>query len=237
MNPESTETQAVVLMSGGLDSTTVLAIAIEQGFTPLAVTFNYGQNHAVEVQLARQLAQEFGVEHVILPLPFSPIGASTLLGAGQVPDEPQEGAGSGGIPSTYVPARNTIFLSWALGIAEARGARDIFIGVNALDYSGYPDCRPEFIQAFERLANLGTREGGELQESCGEPYFRIHTPLSDLRKSEIISQGVALGIDYSKTLSCYNPSESGEACGRCDSCGLRRRGFDEAGIPDPTSYS
>ena len=228
---------AIVLMSGGLDSTTVLAIARAQGFAVTAVTFDYGQNHAIEVERARSIVGAHGAEHLVLELPFGHVGASALLGEGDVPDEPTEGAGHDGIPSTYVPARNTIFLSWALGLAEARQARDIFIGVNALDYSGYPDCRPEFIRCFERLANLATKEGVEHQNHHGEPYFRIHTPLAELTKADIIRKGVELGVDYAATLSCYQPDPHGGACGRCDSCGLRRRGFEQAGVPDPTHYS
>ena len=224
---------AVVLFSGGLDSSTVLAIALEEGFQPIPVTFLYGQNHAIEVEAADRVAKSLRVVPPLkLELPFGQIGGSSLLGEGAIPKEPEGGAGSGEIPSTYVPARNLTFLSFAIGIAEARGARDIFIGVNALDYSGYPDCRPQFIDAFVRAANLGTRDGSTAEE----PWWRIHTPLIELTKAQIITRGTALGVDYSETISCYDPTSAGQACGVCDSCGLRRRGFEDAEIPDPTRY-
>ena len=224
---------AVVLMSGGLDSTTVLAIARDEGWTPLPITFRYGQTHEVEVGRAEHIVRSLGIsEHLVLPVPFEVIGGSALLGEGAIPAEPPGGAGGGEIPSTYVPARNTVFLALAAAVAEARAIRDIFVGVNALDYSGYPDCRPEFIAAFEAMLNLGTRAG----VTSDEPWFRIHAPLVELRKSQIIQRGAALGVDYSETVSCYDPDPQGRACGRCDSCGLRRRGFQEADVPDPTRY-
>lgn len=224
---------ALVLTSGGLDSTTVLAIARAEGFVPLALTFHYGQTHDVEVERARQIAAEAEVaEHLVLELPLGQIGGSSLLGQGSIPDEDLAETREPEIPSTYVPARNLIFLSLAAGVAEARAIRDIFVGVNALDYSGYPDCRPEFIESFQRTVNLGTREGSTREE----PWFRVHMPLVDLRKSEIIQRGLALGVDYSRTVSCYQADDEGRACGRCEACGLRRRGFEEAGTPDPTLY-
>ncbi len=224
---------AVVLHSGGLDSSTVLAIARADGFDPLPVSFRYGQTHAIEVRAAMNVTAALGVRAPLeVDLPFGQIGGSALLGEGEIPAEPPEGAGSGGIPATYVPARNLIFLAFAVGIAEARGLRDIYIGVNALDYSGYPDCRREFIEAFARAADHGTRDGS----TAGETWWRIHTPLIDATKAEIIRRGAELGVDYSLTVSCYDPDESGLACGRCDACGLRRRGFAEAGISDPTRY-
>jgi len=226
----------VVLFSGGLDSTTTLAIAIREGFAPLPVTFRYGQTHAAEVLAAERVAAALGSPPPLhLELPFGRIGGSALLGEGEIPAEPPEGAGSGGIPATYVPARNLAFLSLAVAIAEARGMRDIYIGVNALDSSGYPDCRPPFLAAFARAADLGTREGTARGDETG-PWWRIRAPLVALTKAEIIRRGIELGVDYSLTVSCYAADPSGRACGRCDSCGLRRRGFAAAGIPDPTRY-
>ncbi|MHC4935323.1 MAG: 7-cyano-7-deazaguanine synthase QueC [Planctomycetota bacterium] len=237
MSP-SPRPSAVVLFSGGLDSSTILAIAIEEGFAPIPVSFLYGQNHAVEVEAARRVARSLGAPAPLeLELPFGRIGGSSLLGDGPIPAEPPEGAGQGGIPSTYVPARNLTFLSLAVGIAEARGARDIFIGVNALDYSGYPDCRPAFIEAFRRAADAGTRDGSTAGDAADAGWWRIHTPLLELTKAQIVSRGHALGVDHSLTLSCYDPTPTGLACGRCDSCGLRRRGFEEAGLDDPTPYA
>ena len=231
--PDEERSPAIVLFSGGLDSSTVLAIAREEGFAPIPVTFLYGQNHAIEVEAADRVARSLGAPPPLrLELPFAAIGGSSLLGEGETPAEPAEGAGSGAIPSTYVPARNLTFLSFAVAIAEARGARDLFLGVNALDYSGYPDCRPEFIEAFTRAANAGTRDGA----TAADPWWRVHTPLSHSSKAEIIARGSALGVDYALTISCYDPADDGRACGRCDSCGLRRRGFEEAGIADPTRY-
>lgn len=220
--------KAVVLLSGGLDSATALAIAREQGYVCHALSFDYGQRHAAELNAARRVAESLGVaEHKILPLSLDAIGGSALTDeAIAVPEE-----GSEGIPVTYVPARNTVFLSLALGWAEVLGARDLFVGVNAVDYSGYPDCRPEFIAAFENLANLATRAGVE-----GE-HFRIHAPLIEMTKAEIIQTGQKLGVDYGLTVSCYQADAEGRACGRCDSCRFRAQGFAQAGIPDPTRYS
>ena len=218
---------AVVLVSGGLDSATVLAIARERGHRCHALSFDYGQRHRAELDASNRVATVLGaVEHRILPLPVGELGGSALTDDRiAVPEQPGKG-----IPVTYVPARNTIFLACALGYAEVIGARDIYIGVNAIDYSGYPDCRPEFIAAFERLANLATKAG---VEGTG---MRIHAPLIELTKAEIIRRGTALGVDYSMTISCYQPDASGLACGRCDSCRLRRAGFEHAGIADPTRY-
>jgi 7-cyano-7-deazaguanine synthase len=219
-------TPAVILLSGGLDSYTAAAIAAREGFALHALTIHYGQRHAQEIAAARAVARALGVaRHLEIPLDLRGIGGSALTSDEPVPRDraivPDE------IPSTYVPARNTIFLSLALGWAEAIGARDLVIGVNALDYSGYPDCRPEFIEAFERLAALATRAGVE-----GE-RFRIHAPLIQLSKADIIRRGLTLGLDYGLTHSCYDPHADGTPCGRCDSCLLRARGFAEAGIPDP----
>jgi 7-cyano-7-deazaguanine synthase len=220
--------KAVVLYSGGLDSTTCLAIARSEGFEPYAMSFDYGQRHAVELELARSNARAAGaVEHLVVEFDYRKVGESALTADIEVP----KGGVGVGIPVTYVPARNTIFLSFALGWAEALGSFDIFIGVNALDYSGYPDCRPEYIAAFEIMANLATKSG---VEKTG--HFRIHAPLIHLRKSEIIRLGVALGVDYGCTHSCYDPTPGGLACGRCDSCRLRLKGFAEAGMTDPVKY-
>lgn len=221
------EKRAVVLVSGGLDSATVLAQARADGFRCYALTFDYGQRHRIELDAARRVARALGAaEHRVARLDLTWVGGSALTDASiPVPDHPGEG-----IPITYVPARNTVFLSIALGWAEVLGARDIFIGANAVDYSGYPDCRPAFIEAFERLANLGTRAGVEGRE------FAVHAPLIHLRKSEIIQAGVRLGVDFSLTLSCYSPDAAGRACGHCDSCRLRAQGFAAAGVPDPTTY-
>jgi len=218
--------RAVALLSGGLDSYTAAAIAKAQRFTLFALTIHYGQRHAREVEAARAVARALGVErHLELEVDLRKIGGSSLTSDIPVPHERDLSAD--GIPSTYVPARNTIFLSLALGWAEAVGAHDIVIGVNALDYSGYPDCRPEFIAAFERLAGLATREGVE------GGRFRVHAPLITLSKAEIIQRGLELGLDYGLTHSCYDPSPDGRPCGTCDSCVLRARGFREAGIADP----
>jgi 7-cyano-7-deazaguanine synthase len=219
--------KAVVLLSGGMDSATVLAIAREQGYEVYALSFRYGQRHSAELEAARQLAHALGAaEHKIIDLDLTSIGGSALTDpAIAVPDSPSEG-----IPVTYVPARNTVFLSIALGWAEVLGSQDIFIGVNAVDYSGYPDCRPEFIRAFEAMANLATKAGVEGQR------LHIHTPLIDLSKADIIRRGHDLGLEYSLTVSCYNADEQGRACGVCDACRLRRKGFEDVGLPDETRY-
>jgi 7-cyano-7-deazaguanine synthase len=216
-----------VLLSGGLDSATTLAIARAHGLRCHALSFDYGQRHRPELEAARRVAQALGAcEHRILPMPIGELGHSALTDESiPVPEQPGTG-----IPVTYVPARNTVFLACALGYAEVVAACDIYIGVNAVDYSGYPDCRPEFIAAFEKVANLATRAAVE-----GRP-MRIRAPLIELSKAEIIRRGVALGVDYSITVSCYQPDAEGRACGRCDSCRLRRAGFERAGIADPTRY-
>jgi 7-cyano-7-deazaguanine synthase len=221
--------KAVILYSSGLDSTTCLAIAQDQGFIPYAISFDYGQRHRHELDLARANAKKLGaVEHLVVAFDLRQVGGSALTSEIEVP---KEGVGND-IPVTYVPARNTIFLSFALGWAEVLGAYDIFIGVNALDYSGYPDCRPEYIDAYQRMANLATKAGVE-----GTGHFTIHTPLINLTKAEIIRQGTALGVDYSQTHSCYDPTPEGLSCGVCDSCRLRLKGFSEAGLNDPLRYA
>ncbi len=221
--------KAVILYSAGLDSTTCLAIAGAQGFTPFAISFDYGQRHRHELNLARANAKKMGaVEHLVVAFDLRQVGGSALTSEISVP---KEGVGQE-IPVTYVPARNTIFLSFALGWAEVLGAFDIFIGVNALDYSGYPDCRPAFIESYQKMANLATRAGVE-----GKGRFTIHTPLINMTKSEIIKQGIALGVDYSQTHSCYDPTPDGLSCGYCDSCRLRLKGFREAGLTDPLLYT
>src|SRR5215468_10358179 len=224
--------KAVVLLSGGLDSATALAVARHEGFACHALTIAYGQRHAIELAAARRVAEAQGaVEHRVMNLDLRAFGGSALTDAIPVPRDRPEEEMSAGIPSTYVPARNTIFLSLALGWAEVLGSFDVFMGVNAIDYSGYPDCRPEFVAAFERLANLATKAGVE-----GKGAFRIHAPLVQLRKAEIIRLGQSLGVDYSLTHSCYDPAPDGAACGHCDACQLRRAGFEAAGVPDPTRY-
>jgi len=221
--------KAVILYSGGLDSTTCMAIARAEGFAPCAMSFAYGQRHAVELARAKEYAPQVGAEeHLVVEIDLRKIGGSALTADITVP---KEGVGSD-IPVTYVPARNTIFLSFALGWAEVLGAFDIFIGVNALDYSGYPDCRPEYVAAFEAMANLATKAAVE-----GAGRYRIHTPLIDLSKGEIIRRGLALGVDYALTHSCYDPTPEGLACGGCDSCRLRLKGFAEAGVKDPVAYA
>ena len=219
--------KAVVLLSGGLDSATALAMARAQGYDCYALSMDYGQRHSTELVAARRVSEAQGVvEHMIVPLALDAFGGSALTDLDiDVPREAEEG-----IPVTYVPARNTIFLSLALGWAEVLGARDIFVGVNAVDYSGYPDCRPEFISAFETLANLATKAGVE-----GDG-FTVHAPLIKLTKGEIIRQGVELGVDYGLTISCYQADDQGRACGVCDSCRFRAQGFAEAGVDDPTAY-
>jgi len=224
--------KAVVLLSGGMDSTTVAAIALSRGFDVHALTFRYGQRHKVEVEAARRVAERLGIrQHVVLDIDLRAFGGSALTGDLELPkDTPIDEIGHR-IPSTYVPARNTIFLAFALGWSEVLGASDIFLGANALDYSGYPDCRPEFIQSFQTMANLATRTGVE-----GGQRLTIHTPLIAFSKREIIEQGLALGLDYGITLTCYDPSPDGAACGRCEACILRLKGFREAGMEDPAPY-
>ncbi|GFO53197.1 7-cyano-7-deazaguanine synthase [Geomonas sp. Red276] len=219
--------KAVVLYSGGLDSTTCLAIAKAEGFDPYAISFAYGQRHSYEMEVAKRNARPLGAaDHLLVEFDLRKMGGSALTAD---IDVPKDGVGDD-IPVTYVPARNTIFLSFALGYAETLGAYDIFIGVNALDYSGYPDCRPEFIAAFQTMANLATKAGVE-----GEK-IKIHTPLISLTKAEIIKRGLSLGVDYGLTHSCYDPAEDGSSCGLCDSCRLRLKGFAEAGVSDPVRY-
>jgi 7-cyano-7-deazaguanine synthase len=227
MKPDAEPEKAVVLLSGGLDSATMLAIARDKGYQCYALSLDYGQRHHAELAAARRVAAALGaVEHKTIPLDLTRIGGSALTDTGiDVPRQPAEG-----IPVTYVPARNTIFLSIALGWAEVLGAWDLFIGVNAVDYSGYPDCRPEYIQAFQRLCQLATRAGVE------GGSFRVNAPLIEMSKADIIRTGIRLGVDYGQTLSCYAADESGRACGECDSCRLRSRGFAEAGVKDPTRY-
>ncbi|MGR8978526.1 MAG: 7-cyano-7-deazaguanine synthase QueC [Gammaproteobacteria bacterium] len=219
--------RAIVLLSGGLDSITTLALANKEGYRCFALSFDYGQRHNAELNAARKIASIYRVEdHKFIKLGLDTIGGSALTDKHiAVPTMPQQG-----IPVTYVPARNTIFLSFALGWAEVLNIRDIFIGVNAVDYSGYPDCRPEFIEAFQKLANLATKAGVEGAQ------FKIHTPLISLSKADIIKAGISLGVDYRNTVSCYAADEEGRACGECDACRLRRIGFNEAGIEDPTRY-
>jgi 7-cyano-7-deazaguanine synthase len=224
--------KAVVLLSGGLDSTTCVAMAKDQGFEPVCLLVAYGQRHAVELERATGVADALGVKDVrTLNLDLRSIGGSALTADIPVPKDRDEKELSAGIPETYVPARNTILLSLALGLAEVVGSTDIFIGVNAVDYSGYPDCRPEFIRAFEQLAQLATKVGVEGAK------FTVHAPLSGMTKAEIIREGIRLGVDYGLTHSCYDPDSKGRACGHCDSCVLRRRGFEQADVPDPTEYS
>jgi len=227
----SMKPKAVVLLSGGLDSTTVLAHAIDRGFEPLALSFRYGQRHVVELEAASRVVKAFNVErHIVCDIDLGVFGGSALTADIDVPKhETAEDVGTD-IPVTYVPARNTVFLSFALAFAEVSGASDIFIGVSALDYSGYPDCRPEFIKAYEAMANLATRAGVE-----GDGV-RIHTPLINLTKSQTVELGMSLGVDYSITSSCYDPSADGKPCGKCDSCLLRIRGFKENGLSDPLEY-
>ncbi len=220
-------TIGVVLLSGGLDSATTLAIANDQGFECYALSFFYGQRHAIELEAARKIAGSASVkEHRVVSIDLSEFGGSALTDAAiKVPEAPTTG-----IPVTYVPARNTVFLSLGLAWAEVLGAHDLFIGVNAVDYSGYPDCRIEFIQGFEKLANLATKAGVEGSR------FTVHAPLIELPKADIITKGLQLGVNYGNTVSCYQPNRDGEACGRCDSCRIRREGFQSAGVVDPTRY-
>lgn len=225
--------KSVVLLSGGLDSTTTLAIAQNEGFELFCLTFDYGQRHRVELDRARDIARHFGAtDHQIIKIDLRQFGGSALTDSIDVPIGRDQQEMASGIPITYVPARNTIFLSFCLAYAEVKGASDIFIGVNAIDYSGYPDCRPEFIAAFETLANLATKAGVE-----GKETIKIHTPLIKLTKAEIIQKGLKLGVDYAMTHSCYNPGRGGISCGVCDSCQLRLKGFQEAGAEDPIEYA
>lgn len=224
--------KAVVLLSGGLDSTTTLAIAKAEGFEPYTVTFSYSQRHKIEIEAAEKVSSVMGAKgHIVVNIDLRQIGGSALTSDIDVPKKRSSEEIAEEIPVTYVPARNIIFLSFALAYAEVIGAADVFIGVNALDYSGYPDCRPEFIEAFEKMANLGTKAGVE-----GKP-FKIHTPLIRMTKAEIIRKGVELGVDYSITHSCYDPTPAGLPCGECDSCLLRKKGFAEANVKDPLRYA
>jgi 7-cyano-7-deazaguanine synthase len=226
------EKRAIVLLSGGLDSSTVLAIVRDQGYRPFALSFDYGQRHSTELECARRVAIAQGVpDHVVVTIDLAAFGGSALTADIEVPKGRDLDEVADEIPITYVPARNTVFLSFALAYAEVMGASDIFIGVNALDYSGYPDCRPEFIAAFEHLANLATKSGVE-----GTQRFKIHTPLMAWTKAEIVARGLDLGVDYSITQSCYDPDDQGRACGQCDACQLRLRGFEQAGERDPALY-
>ncbi|MFK4546681.1 7-cyano-7-deazaguanine synthase [Streptomyces tendae] len=231
------ERPAIVLLSGGLDSTTVLAIAKDQGYTPYALSFRYGQRHSVELEAAKRVAEVQGVaRHVIADIDLRVFGGSALTSDIDVPkhesldDAGDKDTGSS-VPVTYVPARNTIFLSFALAYAETVGASDIFTGVTAVDYSGYPDCRPEYMEAYERMANLATRAGVE-----GTQSLKLHSPLIAMSKADIVREGLRLGVDYSLTSSCYDPDEQGRACGRCETCLLRLKGFAEAGVTDPVQY-
>ncbi len=224
--------RAVVLLSGGLDSTTTLAIAKSEGFAPYALSFRYGQRHEHEIEAARRVAASWGaVQHIVVDIDLRQFGGSALTDDIDVPKDRSLDEMDKGIPVTYVPARNTVFLSFALGWAETLGATDIFIGVNALDYSGYPDCRPEYIAAYERMANLATKAGVE-----GQQRLTIHAPLMYLTKARIVRTGLDLGVDYSMTITCYDPSPTGEACGHCDACQLRLKGFVENGLSDPAPY-
>ena len=236
MNSHSAAPPAVVLLSGGLDSTTVLAIAKSEGFSVHALTFRYGQRHSGEIEAAQAIARRAGIAgHHLIDIDLTVFGGSALTADIPVPkdrDLAPTSASVEEIPITYVPARNTIFLSYALALAEVVEASNIFIGVNALDYSGYPDCRPEYIEAFEKMANLGTRAGVE-----GRTRLTIRTPLITLTKAAIIRLGVSLGVDYGATTSCYDPGSDGEACGRCDACQLRLKGFEGAGLEDPITYA
>jgi 7-cyano-7-deazaguanine synthase len=222
---------AVILLSGGMDSTTTAVIAQRRGFELWALSFRYGQRHAIELGAARRVAERLGIRrHVVMDINLRAFGGSALTDDVAVPKDTPAGQIGARIPPTYVPARNTIFLSFALGLAEVAGARDIFIGANAMDYSGYPDCRPEYLEAFERMANLATKAGIEGQR------ITIHAPLIGLSKREIVQQGLSLGIDYSFTWTCYDPTPDGFACGHCEACQLRLKGFREAGVEDPVRY-
>ena len=225
--------RAVVLLSGGVDSTTTVAIALGEGFDVYALSFDYGQRHRVELDSARRVAQKLGLrQHVVATIDLRIFGGSALTGDVGVPKHRALEAIGAGIPVTYVPARNTIFLSFALAWAEVLGASDIFLGITALDYGGYPDCRPEYVEAYQRMADLATRAGVE-----GRQRLTIHTPLIHLGKADIIRRGLELGVDYALTTSCYDPSPTGEACGACDSCALRLKGFRAVGVADPITYA
>ena len=224
--------KAVVLLSGGLDSATILAIAQSQGYDVYTMSFRYGQRHVVELDSAKQISEKMGAKkHVVVDIDLRAFGGSALTDDIEVPKERSDQEIGTGIPITYVPARNTIFLSFALAWAETLEIDTIFIGVNALDYSGYPDCRPEYIEAYQGMANLATKAGIE-----GTTQLKVHTPLISMTKAQIIQKGTELGVDYGLTLSCYDPDPEGRACGTCDSCLLRIKGFEEAGVPDPTIY-
>jgi 7-cyano-7-deazaguanine synthase len=226
------DTKAVVLLSGGLDSATTLALAREEGYAAFTLTVDYGQRHRRELACAKRVALALGaVRHTVISVDLRAVGGSALTDAIDVPKERSYETIGQGIPITYVPARNTVLLALALGYAEVEKAFDLFIGANAIDYSGYPDCRPEFLAQFERLANLATKAAVE-----GQGIFRLHAPLLKRTKAEIIREGVRLGVDYGLTLSCYDPDDQGRACGQCDSCRLRLKGFQEAGIKDPAAY-
>ncbi|MFA6470595.1 MAG: 7-cyano-7-deazaguanine synthase QueC [Candidatus Latescibacterota bacterium] len=223
--------KAVILLSGGIDSATTLAIAVRDGFEACTMSFSYGQRHSCELEAAQWIADSFHIKkRVLVTIDLRLFGGSALTSDLEVPKNRSAGEIAHGIPITYVPARNTIFLSYALGWAEVIGSHDIFIGVNSVDYSGYPDCRPEFINAFQNMANLATKEGVEGHK------IAIHTPLINLSKAQIIKTGSGLGVDYASTLSCYDPSPEGFSCGECDSCQIRSKGFKEAGVEDPTRY-
>lgn len=224
--------KAVVLCSGGLDSATVMAIAKNDGYDIYALSFRYGQRHEIEIEASRRVAESIGVkEHLVLNIDLGCMGGSALTDKIDVPKSETLSEMSSGIPITYVPARNTVFLSYALALAEVKKSNDIFLGVNAVDYSGYPDCRPEYIDAFEKMANLATKAGVEGNK------IHIRAPLINMTKAEIIQRGISFGIDYTMTHSCYDPDEQGRACSSCDSCLLRKKGFADAGVPDPTIYS
>ena len=225
--------KAVILLSGGLDSATTLAIAQNDGFTPYGLTFSYGQRHQFEIGASQKIAEACNLtDHIITEIDLRAFGGSALTDDIDVPKDRSENTMSGSIPVTYVPARNTIFLSFALAWAEVLQSNDIFLGVNSMDYSGYPDCRPEYIQSFQAMANLATKAGVD-----GDQSITIHTPLISMTKEEIIRKGLELGVDYSLTHSCYDPDKAGNACGRCDSCRIRLKGFQEAGTADPINYT
>ena len=227
------KTKAIILSSGGLDSTTVMAMAKHTGYDLYAISFDYGQRHLYELKAAKKIARAFGVKtHLVIKTDLTAIGGSALTDAISVPKDRNMDEGENEIPVTYVPARNTIFLSYALAWSEVLNAPDIFMGVNAIDYSGYPDCRPEYIHAFEQMANLATKAAVE-----GSFKIKIHTPLIQMSKADIIRKGIELGVDYGLTHSCYDPDSLGHACGRCDSCLLRKKGFADAGVADPTMYT